>query len=201
MGLYEQFGHPRGVAGWFIGNLMAVKNGRRSHSVLGELDARPGEKVLEVGFGPGVDVARVLAAVGDAGAIAGVDISETMVAQARRRNRAAYDRGRADLRLGSVSALPFPSSSFDAAFSINTAQFWPELVRGLAELGRVVRPGGRILIAVQPMHRGANTADSERWIDRLRNAAVTAGLKVRTTRLGDTRPPVAQVMLETPIRC
>jgi ubiquinone/menaquinone biosynthesis C-methylase UbiE len=200
MSLYEQFGHPRGLAGWLIGNLMAVKNARRSHSVLQELAARPGEKILEVGFGPGVDVERVLEAVGEAGAIAGVDISETMVAQARRRNRAAYDLGRADLRLGTVAALPFPSESFDAAFSINTAQFWPELVRGLIELGRVVRPGGRILIAVQPMHRGANTADSERWLDRLRNAATTAGLRVRSTRLGDTRPPVAQVMLETPRR-
>src|SRR5262245_57524561 len=105
---------------------MAVKNAKRSRWVIERLAPQAGERVLEVGFGPGVDVARVLSAVSETGHVAGVDISSTMVNAATSRNRSAVSRGRADLRQGTIAELPFPSESFDAALSVNCAQFWPD---------------------------------------------------------------------------
>jgi ubiquinone/menaquinone biosynthesis C-methylase UbiE len=193
--ILAQFGHPQGMRGWLVGHLMAVKNGARSRWTLSELRAQPGERVLEVGFGPGVDVRRLLRCVGEEGHVAGVDVSAEMVRQARARNRAAARAGRADLRQGSVGALPFAELSFDAAYSVNSAFFWPDLEAGLREIRRVLRDGGRALVAVQPMWKGATETDAERWSERLASAMGEAGFaKVETLRRA-LRPSTAVAAL------
>jgi ubiquinone/menaquinone biosynthesis C-methylase UbiE len=192
--LTRQFGHPRGLFGAVVGHLMAVKNGARSRWVLTLVTPQPGERLLEVGFGPGVDVQRVLEAVGARGRVAGVDISEVMVRQASRRNEASVREGRATLSCAGIDALPFGDGEFDAAYSINAAQFWPDLARGFGELRRVVRAGGRVVVAVQPMTRGANEQDSKVWLAKLAAGASAAGWPIVEEALGPTRPPVAAVV-------
>ncbi len=176
MALVEQFGHPRGAVGWCVGQLMAFKNGKRSRFALELLGASPGESVLEVGFGPGVDLERLSALVGDGGHVAGIDVSSAMLRQAMKRNRRAIGAGRMDLRLGSAGDLPFEDARFDAVYSTNSAQFWPDLARGFAELARTLESGGRCVVVVQPMSRGATEADSAAWADKLELAAVQVGL-------------------------
>ena len=85
-----------------------------------------------------------------AGHVAGVDVSWEMQRQAGARNRAAVAGGRADLRKGSAVELPFADASFDAVYSTNSAQFWPDLDQGMRELLRVLQPSGRALTVVQP---------------------------------------------------
>jgi len=173
---------------------MALKNGARSRWVVALLAPQPGERVLEIGFGSGTDVQRVLQQVGPSGSVAGVDVSEAMVRQARGRNRGPITRGRVVLKQGGASALPFGDASIDAAFAINSAQFWPDLAGGFRELWRVVREGGRVLVAVQPMQRGATSDDSKRWGDALVKAAKDAGWVDADEHLGPTSPPVAAVL-------
>lgn len=192
--LVAQFGHPKGWLGWLVGKAMAVKNGRRSRWVLSQLPLAPGLTALEVGFGPGVDLGRLLQAVGDAGRVSGVDVSEAMVREARRRNAEAIRSGRLALSQGSVSALPFAAGAFDVALAVNCAQFWPDLLGGFRELRRVVRPGGVAAVAVQPRSRGATVSDSERWRDRLGAAATAAGFTTVEGMLGPTSPPVGLVL-------
>ena len=112
---------------------------------LAEMRLRPGEDVLEIGFGGGALLALILAA--DPGSATGVDPSPAMVERCRRRFR-----GRPKLRLfeGSVEQLPLPSSSIDKACSVNNIYFWPSPVAALGELGRVVRPGGTCSICFEP---------------------------------------------------
>jgi ubiquinone/menaquinone biosynthesis C-methylase UbiE len=78
------------------------------------LEVGPNDRVLEVGFGPGVIIQR-LAELAAAGHVAGVDQSREMVEQARARNATAIRDGRVDLRHGSVENLPFDDDSFDKA--------------------------------------------------------------------------------------
>ena len=54
--------------------------------------------------------------------------------------------GRESLLEGLVDSLPFEAGRFDCACSVNTVYFWPDLHRGLAELARVLRPGGRLVL-------------------------------------------------------
>jgi ubiquinone/menaquinone biosynthesis C-methylase UbiE len=151
--LASQFGHPRGLLGPLMGWLMATKNRERTEWTVALLAIQPRDRVLEVGFGPGVGVALAAAQAAN-GWVAGVDHSETMLAAARRRNAAAVQAGRVELRCGSVASLPYPADHFDKAFAINSLRFWPEPVESLREVRRVLKPGGRIAITEQPMGQG-----------------------------------------------
>jgi ubiquinone/menaquinone biosynthesis C-methylase UbiE len=194
---FAQFAHPKGPLGWAVGHLMAAKNGERSRWALSLLDAQPDESILEIGFGPGVDVRRLLAAVGDRGRVDGVDVSAEMVRQARARNREAVAAGRSRLeRTGAgAGALPFDSAAFDAAYATNSAQFWPDLDAGMRELRRVLRLGGRAVVVVQPMWRGATEADTERWQTRLLDAMRSAGFGTVTSATRPMRPVAATAAL------
>lgn len=198
MSLASQFGHPRGIFGALVGYAMALKNGKRSRAVLDVLAPHPGERILEVGFGPGVDIRRVLDQVGPDGSVAGVDVSEVMLRQASRRNRRALADHRATLRLASVEALPFAEGTFDAAFSINCIHHTRDIVAALRELRRVMKLGGRAVTAAQPMRRGATRVDSEQWGERIARGGAEAGWLVHSVALVATSPPTATVTLINP---
>ena len=125
--------------------IMARMNADCGAWVTGLLELRPNDRVLEVGFGPGVVIQR-LSNLMRAGSIAGIDASPEMVEQAIARNEATIQEGRVDLQLGSVEHLPFDDGSFDKALAINSMQVWPDAVAGLREIRRVVKPGGRIAL-------------------------------------------------------
>ncbi|TMR98301.1 class I SAM-dependent methyltransferase [Nonomuraea basaltis] len=131
------FAEPSGLLGRLAGRFMFYTN--RQDEVLSVLDVRPGEHVLEVGYGPGALI-RLLGRTG-AGRICGVDPSPDMREQAARR------AGGADLRLGTASDTGFPDDSFDCVVTVNTVALWPDLGDGLRELRRVTRRGGRVVIA------------------------------------------------------
>ncbi|HET7543797.1 MAG TPA: methyltransferase domain-containing protein [Polyangiaceae bacterium] len=200
--LYGQFRRPSGVLGSAVGHLMAIKNRQRGRWVLAQLGLEPGARVLEVGSGPGADAARVLARLGPSGSFVGVDASDVMVRQSSARNRAAVRDGRAIfVRADLTAGLPSSSGEFDLVYTINCVQFWPELAGGLRELSRVTRSGGRIVIAVQPMRRGATESDSEQWADKLRSAALAAKLPMIELARGATRPSTVALVLERPRAC
>jgi ubiquinone/menaquinone biosynthesis C-methylase UbiE len=147
--LLRMFGRPQGVLGRLGGLVMARTNAEFGARVAGLLDVQPGDSVLEVGFGPGVVVGR-LSDLASAGRVAGVDPSREMVAQARARNAAAIRSGRVDLRHGSVESLPFGPGDFDKALAVNSMQVWPDRATGLREIGRVLRPGGKVALGFTP---------------------------------------------------
>jgi ubiquinone/menaquinone biosynthesis C-methylase UbiE len=147
--LMRAFGRPKGILGRLGGLIMARTNQPCAAWVIGLLDIQPNDRVLEVGFGPGVGI-QLLAKSASAGYVAGVDYSEAMVAQARARNVKALESGRVDLRHGSVESLPFEDQTFDKALAINSMQVWPDAVTGLREMRRVMKTGGRIALGFTP---------------------------------------------------
>lgn len=169
----SQFGHPAGPVGWLIGHLMAVKNRDRSEWVLSQLGLNARSELLEVGFGPGADVRR---AARVARFVAGIDHSAEMLRQAARRNRDAVAAGRVDLRQAPASSIPWPNDRFDVAFSINALHFSRDLARPLHEMRRVVRPGGLVAVAVQPLHPGSTEETARAWGRRIGEAFCEAGL-------------------------
>ena len=143
--LMRMFGRPRGILGRLGGVVMARVNHAAAIRVVDLLEVRPGDRVLEVGFGPGVGIQR-LASQASGGYVAGIDSSGEMVGQAAARNADAIRQDRVDLRHGSVQALPFPDEDFHKAVAINSMQVWPDPGSGLREMRRVLKAGGNLAL-------------------------------------------------------
>ena len=125
---------------------MARETVTANETALELLDLDPADWVLEVGFGHGATIARAAAAV-SRGFVAGVDPSGEMCRMAARRNRAAVATGRVELRHASADALPYADGTFDKVLSVHTLYFWPDVVPPLREVARVLKAGGRLVLA------------------------------------------------------
>ena len=111
--------------------------------VLDMLSPKPGERVIDIGVGPGLlahDLARL---VGDTGRIVGLDMAPAMIKMARTRLAALPQ---AECVAGDATALDFPEGVSDAAVSTQVYEYVADMPKALAELHRVLRPGGRVLI-------------------------------------------------------
>jgi len=143
------FGRPRGSLGRLGGVIMARTNRRCAVWVVDLLCIQPNDRVLEVGFGPGVGIELLSKAV-PTGYVAGVDASMEMVDQATARNAQAIESGRVELRHGCAENIPFEDNTFDKILAINSMQVWPDVVAGLREMQRVLKAGGKIALGFTP---------------------------------------------------
>jgi ubiquinone/menaquinone biosynthesis C-methylase UbiE len=140
------FGAPRGFLGRLGGRLMTIEHAGIYRYVVDILEVDPGDRILEVGCGSGAATALVAARVTN-GMAAATDPSHVMIAQARRRLRAEIAAGRAEAVQAPAEKLPFSEESFTGAFAIFTLHHWDVPEQGLREILRVLRPGGRLVIA------------------------------------------------------
>ena len=116
---------------------------RRRRIVRDALAAAPGDRIADVGCGPGFYCAELAEDVGPAGSVIGVDTSEAMLALARRRCSALPA---VELRQGDATAVPLPDGGADGAISVQVQEYVGDVGAALAELYRIVRPGGRVLV-------------------------------------------------------
>jgi len=101
-----------------------------------------GDRILDVGCGTGIVARECARRVGEAGSVSGIDISEEMLAVARRVAPGL------DWHLGDARELPFGDGSFDRVVSQFALMFFPEREKAITEMWRVLRPGGGLSIAV-----------------------------------------------------
>jgi ubiquinone/menaquinone biosynthesis C-methylase UbiE len=111
--------------------------------VLRALELREGERVLDIGSGPGLLANEMAALVGPNGRACGIDISEDMLAMSRKR---CADKPWTEFKKSDATNLPYPDGSFDAAVSTQVYEYVADIPQALAELYRVIRPGGRVVV-------------------------------------------------------
>ena len=186
-----QFGRPSGLGGRTAGWVMAHRssNRRRNAWAVSLLEVERDDRVLEIGFGPGIAIGELGRLAVD-GYVCGIDHSALMVAQAAKRNADGIRHGRVELRLGSAERLPAFGAPFDKALAVNALQFWDQPAERVGELRRVLRTGGRIAIAYQPRGPGATDQAAARGGQEIAAALRDAGfhhVRVETLRL---RPAV-----------
>jgi SAM-dependent methyltransferase len=140
---------PEGWFGQLLALFMAWETRRENDAALRLLDIRPGDRVLEIGFGHGRSIAAA-AKLTRGGLVTGVDFSPAMVRMARRRNRRGVIAGLVDLREADSTRLPFNNATFEKAYSVHTLYFWAAPIAHLQEARRVLKAGGRFVLGFRP---------------------------------------------------
>jgi arsenite methyltransferase len=115
----------------------------RRRLVRDALAAAPGERILDVGCGPGFYVAELVEEVGSDGSIVGVDSSPDMLALARRR---CEGHPNVEFREGDATSPPVEDAAFDGAVCVQVLEYVPDASVALAAMTRALRPGGRIVV-------------------------------------------------------
>jgi ubiquinone/menaquinone biosynthesis C-methylase UbiE len=110
--------------------------------------ARP--RILDVATGTGRVPLLLVAEPGFAGQVAALDLTPRMLSEARRKEQAAGSAGRVAWHLAEASDLPWPAAVFDLATCLEALEYFPQPRRALAELARVLRPGGALVLSKFP---------------------------------------------------
>jgi SAM-dependent methyltransferase len=167
----------------YLDEVAATSHGRDyKRRVLEALDPRPGHVALDVGCGPGTDLAALAHAVGDGGHVIGVDNDPEMVERATERTR---DRPTIEVRAGDAHALPVADGSVDRARADRVLQHLEDPCIALAELRRVLRAGG-VVGLVEPDWDTLVIDDASPELGRALAAFI--GTRVRNRAIGRQLP-------------
>jgi SAM-dependent methyltransferase len=154
----RHLGNPEGDIGLAIANRLNSVNAAvytRAHRAIDLVD---NDRILEIGFGNGHLIPQLLS-LANGTKYAGLDISETMVKEAFSFNAGLIANGRVEIKLGSSAAIPYADATFDRALALNTVYFWDNPSADLAEIRRVLKPGGRFVLgAISPSSAKTNPA-------------------------------------------
>jgi ubiquinone/menaquinone biosynthesis C-methylase UbiE len=122
--LAREMGNPSAIMGrFFLAPMWNKRNAALNDTAFENLDLQPHDRLLEVGFGGGCLMNRVVKTVTE-GMIAGIDISPTMVRYCSRRFRPFVQNGHLDLRCSQAEALPFPAAHFTKVCTVNSIFYW-----------------------------------------------------------------------------
>ena len=145
-----------GLRGWLAALSMRVGRGKDAALAISLTEQNRGDRVLDIGCGPGV-AARLSAARG--GVVTGVDPADVMIDMARSADRA----NAVTWQLGAAESLPVADDSHDVVWSLASVHHWPEVEAGLAEVLRVLDDGGRFLALERHCRPQATGLASHGW--------------------------------------
>ena len=190
-----QFHRPHGLGGRLAGWVMGHRSSNRQRNlwVVSLLGVKPTDRVLEIGFGPGIAI-RELSRVATGGQIYGTDHSEVMVGIATKRNAGAVRSGQVHLQCGSVENLPKLDEPLDKILAVNSMGLWSDPPQRLKELRAMLRPGGQIAIASQPRCPGATSETSVRAAQEIEAVLTEAGFAQTRVQTMPLDPPVVCVI-------
>ncbi|MEG8179267.1 class I SAM-dependent methyltransferase [Nocardia terpenica] len=149
--IHAQLGRPRGLAGLLVGQVLNRANAPALRGTLAMLEASPGDRVADIGFGAGgLGLRLLLDQVGETGVVYGIEPAAVAITGARIRFLRELRSGRLRLEQAPMSQIPLPENSLDGITTVNTVYYIDdtELTKSFRELIRVLRPGGRLIVGL-----------------------------------------------------
>ncbi|MFN8506062.1 MAG: arsenite methyltransferase [Dehalococcoidia bacterium] len=147
---------------------------------------QPGERVLDLGSGGGIDCFLAAKMVGPTGSVVGVDMTPEMVALARK-NAVKVGAGNVEFRLGEIEHLPLDAASVDVIISNCVINLAPDKAQVFGEAFRVLRPGGRLQVSdivwTKPVPEDVK-GDMEKWAGCVAGALLEADYLAAITAAG-----------------
>jgi len=172
-----QFKKPSGLFGIFSSNVMIKGNKANYEKILKELDLQPGDKLLEIGYGPGVGVNMIAKACSTC-IIHGIDFSSLMYRRARKYNKKYLDDNRMSLQNGDFLMTPLAKNEYDKIFCLNVVYFWNDLYEPFKKVFSLLKPGGGFYIYMahrDVLKRAPDKIFNKYSIEQVVEALKTAG--------------------------
>jgi SAM-dependent methyltransferase len=136
-----QFKKPNGALGKFISNLMILGNRSAYENLIKYLDIKPNDKILEIGYGPGVGIS-LLSKRYESCEIFGIDFSELMFKRAASRNSRFINNNRVHLLFGDFVETEINTEKFDKIFCVNVVYFWDDLQKPFEKVKSLLKDDG-----------------------------------------------------------
>jgi ubiquinone/menaquinone biosynthesis C-methylase UbiE len=137
----SQFKRPTGLFGIFTSNLMIKGNRRNYDGLLKDLNIQPHDKILEIGYGPGIGI-NLIAEKCNSCIIHGIDFSKLMYKRATKLNERYTDNNRVKLLLGDFLKTKIDTNNYDKIFCINVVYFWDDLQQPFERIKSFLKKGG-----------------------------------------------------------
>lgn len=137
----SQFRKPSGLFGIFTSNLMVKNNQKNYDRLIKEIDLQPQDKILEIGYGPGIGI-RMVAERCSTCTIHGIDFSKLMYNRASRYNKQLIEKGKVQLQYGDFLQTSVMNNDYDKIFCLNVVYFWHELKAPFMKARSLLKTGG-----------------------------------------------------------
>ena len=190
--LARELGNPSAIMGrFFLAPMWNKRNAALNDTAFEHLDLQPHDRVLEVGFGGGYLMHRVVKTVTE-GMIAGIDVSPAMVRYCSGRFRRYVRGGHLDLRCAQGEALPFPENHFTKVCTVNSIFYWHNVQSAFSEQLRVLVDGGRLVLCMTCKEYLEQRGFSKHWLHLYHVPEIEALLQevgfrdIDTSRLKDS---------------
>jgi SAM-dependent methyltransferase len=179
--LEKQFRKPSGFLGKITANKMLRSNSIEYEKIIDTLNIKPNAKLFEIGYGPGYGLGRILDEFNCT--ITGLDFSELMYKQAKKRNAQYIEKRKLDLHYGDFFDSRFNFSEFDLVYCLNVVYFWKDLLTPFKKINNMLNPNGAFCfyMAGNKLLNKLNVSDNgifnKHDIDEARDALGKAGFK------------------------
>lgn len=146
-----QLRKPSGETGRRVAEALDESNREFYGLAFSLFDFKPGDRLLEIGFGGGKHFPLYFERQAEL-MVAGVDFSQVMCEEARRHNTSLIEEDRLEIHCADSSRLLIEDQAFDWGLGLNVLYFWDPPEPHLAEIRRVLKPGGELLLGFRPRH-------------------------------------------------
>ncbi|PNU22871.1 SAM-dependent methyltransferase [Bacillus stratosphericus] len=191
LSISKTFSRPKGWLGSIAGLIMANENKALNQWAIRRLDLTDGENILEIGYGPGYSIKHMLKHYEDLH-IDGLDASSTTMqeqAQSRVSKRAKDKQVR--LYVGKIEKTRLPGEQYDKVLSVNNFTIWDDPKTGLLNLYHTLKPGGTLVIVMQPREKGADAKRTKEMGENILNDLQFAGFDQFSIEYEQIRPTLA----------
>jgi len=198
--IVSQFKNPHGFLGRMAGWIMTYRpsNRYRNNWTVDLMDVQSGDKIIDIGCGPGLALEFCLDRIGD-GHVVGLDHSQTMLDLAQARNLKAIKDGRLELILGSLEDLSVADGSFDKVCSANVVQFFPDRTAAFRRIYCVLKPKGIAVTTYMPRGKSPSRENALTMAEEVRGHMEVAGFThIRIEELLLEPVPAISVLGERP---
>ncbi|MGX9291932.1 class I SAM-dependent methyltransferase [Bacillus sp. A015] len=188
--LSKTFSRPKGWLGSIAGFIMANENKALNQWAIRHLELDDGEHILEIGYGPGYSMKHMLKHYEDLH-IDGLDASSTMQEQAQSRVSKRSKGEPVQLYVGKIEKTRLPGEQYDKVLSVNNYTIWDDPKTDLLNLYHTLKPGGKIVIVMQPREKGADTNRTKEMGENILNDLQFAGFEHFSVEYEEIRPTLA----------